>query len=130
MTFSDIPSNQFPEDADDGSPNHHSDSDSSEENDDDEAELLRELEKIKKEREAEEMKQMEVERKQEEVEEHAQRLRANPLLLADDVSLRRRWDDDYVFKNQNKNPAPAKKQFINDTVRSEFHKKFLTKYIL
>lgn len=42
-----------------------------------------------------------------------------------------RWDDDVVFKNCAKGIDEAKrdKRFVNDTLRSEFHKKFMEKYI-
>jgi len=44
-------------------------------------------------------------------------------------SLTKRWYEETVFKNQTKMEPKAKKRFINDTVRSDFHRKFLTKYI-
>lgn len=41
-----------------------------------------------------------------------------------------RWDDDVVFKNQARGlDDKPKKRFINDMLRSDFHKKFLHKYI-
>lgn len=42
-----------------------------------------------------------------------------------------RWDDDVVFKNCAKGVDDARKEkrFINDTLRSEFHKKFMEKYV-
>lgn len=42
-----------------------------------------------------------------------------------------RWDDDVVFKNCAKGVDEIKKdkRFVNDTLRSEFHKKFMEKYI-
>ena len=41
-----------------------------------------------------------------------------------------RWDDDVVFKNCAKMEDDKKKtEFINDTLRSEFHRKFMSKYI-
>ena len=39
-----------------------------------------------------------------------------------------RWDDDVVFKNCAKGDE-KKPLFINDTLRSEFHKKFMEKYV-
>ena len=39
--------------------------------------------------------------------------------------LKRRWDDDVVFKNQSRGEQQQKKRFVNDTIRSDFHKKFL-----
>lgn len=40
-----------------------------------------------------------------------------------------RWDDDVVFKNQARGEIKATKRFINDTIRNDFHKKFLQKYM-
>jgi hypothetical protein len=41
-----------------------------------------------------------------------------------------RWDDDVIFKNQARGvDDQPKKRFINDMLRSDFHKKFLHKYI-
>ena len=40
-----------------------------------------------------------------------------------------RWDDDVVFRNQTRNEPKKQKRFINDTIRSDFHKRFLNKYI-
>jgi protein CWC15 len=40
------------------------------------------------------------------------------------VAVKRRWDDDLIFKNQaaGLNEKP-KKEFVNDILRSEFHRK-------
>lgn len=40
-----------------------------------------------------------------------------------------RWDDDVVFKNQARGEAKTPKRFINDTIRSDFHRKFLQRYM-
>ena len=40
-----------------------------------------------------------------------------------------RWDDDVVFRNQTRNEPKRQKRFINDTIRSDFHRRFLNKYI-
>lgn len=122
---------------------------SSEESSDDEDDtktLLAELAKIKKERAIEHQKK-EVERAAEEERIRKETiLSGNPLLnnpgnsaapgnpsttaAAADFSVKRRWDDDVVFKNCAKGVDEDKSdRFINDTIRSEFHKKFLTKYI-
>uniref|UniRef100_A0A2K6UUG4 Spliceosome-associated protein CWC15 homolog n=1 Tax=Saimiri boliviensis boliviensis TaxID=39432 RepID=A0A2K6UUG4_SAIBB len=44
---------------------------------------------------------------------------------------KRRWDDDCVFKNcaEGVDDQKKDKRFLNDTLRSEFHKKFMEKYI-
>lgn len=53
--------------------------------------------------------------------------RGNPLLNARDFTMKRRWDDDVVFKNQARGTEDKnkKKEFINDMLRSDFHKKFM-----
>ena len=62
-------------------------------------------------------------------------LTANPLLnseLAGDngsYSLKKRWYEETVFKNQAKLIPKEKKRFINDTIRSDFHRKFLNRFI-
>lgn len=43
--------------------------------------------------------------------------------------VKRRWDDDVVFRNQARTEPAAKKTFINDTIRNDFHKKFINKYV-
>lgn len=40
-----------------------------------------------------------------------------------------RWDDDVVFKNQARGEPKAQKRFVNDTIRNDFHKRFLQRYI-
>ncbi|XP_053313864.1 spliceosome-associated protein CWC15 homolog [Spea bombifrons] len=123
-------------DADDPLSDEDEDDDSDEDSDDDSA-LLAELEKIKKER-AEEQARKELEQKAEEERIRMENiLSGNPLLnLAGPVQaqatfkVKRRWDDDVVFKNCAKGVDDKKdKRFINDTLRSEFHKKFMEKYI-
>ncbi len=57
-------------------------------------------------------------------------LTGNPLLTPSATSqVKRRWNDDVVFRNQSRGEPEKKKRFINDTIRSDFHKKFLWKYI-
>ncbi|CAH0557683.1 unnamed protein product [Brassicogethes aeneus] len=122
-------------DADD--PLDEEDSDSSDDDDDTEA-LLAELNKIKKER-AMEMAKKEIERRQEEERIRMENiLSGNPLLNhysggtggKTEHKVKRRWDDDVVFKNCAKS-EPEKKSnvFINDSLRSDFHKKFMEKYV-
>ncbi|KAE8627689.1 hypothetical protein XENTR_v10007106 [Xenopus tropicalis] len=125
-------------DADDPLTDEDADDDSDEDSDDDTAALLAELEKIKKER-AEEQARKELEQKAEEERIRMENiLSGNPLLNltgpAQSVAafkVKRRWDDDVVFKNCAKGVDEMKKdkRFVNDTLRSEFHKKFMEKYI-
>ncbi|XP_011875026.1 PREDICTED: protein CWC15 homolog B [Vollenhovia emeryi] len=120
-------------DADDPLDEDESDSDSEE---DDAAALLAELQRIKKERAAEQAKK-EMEKRQEEERIRMENiLSGNPLLNYSsqsgrvDMKVRRRWDDDVVFKNCARS-EPKKKHdvFINDSLRSEFHRKFMEKYV-
>ncbi|XP_022093844.1 spliceosome-associated protein CWC15 homolog [Acanthaster planci] len=108
------------------------DSDDSD-SDDDTADLLAELNKIKKERALEQARK-EQERKIEEEKIRTENiLSGNPLMgnsNKSDFKVSRRWDDDVVFKNCARGEDDKKeKPFINDTLRSEFHKKFMDKYI-
>ncbi|KAJ4977268.1 hypothetical protein NE237_002374 [Protea cynaroides] len=70
-------------------------------------------------------------RKEEELKlKEAEHLRGNPLLNnPTSFNVKRRWDDDVVFKNQSRGETKAPKRFINDTIRNDFHRKFLQKYM-
>jgi protein CWC15 len=119
----------------------------SDDDEDDTAELLRELEKIKRER-AEEKKRQEMEQSATQAAaREVEVATANPLLnlaaqlgqstpggvnttVPGTFAVKRRWDDDLIFKNQ----AMASRdkpqgQFVNDLLRTEFHKKFMQKFI-
>lgn len=104
------------------------DSDSSDD-EDEEAELMRELEKIKQEREQERVEKEAKERAQAEEEHKAQVVESNPLTSSGNAAMKRRWNDDVVFKNQSRTEPETKKRFINDVIRSDFHRRFLNKYI-
>jgi protein CWC15 len=97
--------------------------------DDEEELLLRELEKIKKEREEENKKKEEEKNRLLKIQTQEQILKGNPLLNTGDYSLKKKWYEDTVFKNQARNEPKVKKRFINDSVRSDFHRKFLSKTI-
>lgn len=47
-------------------------------------------------------------------------------------AVKRRWDDDLIFKNQaaGVDDKPKKGEFVNDLLRSEFHKKFMLKWVM
>ncbi|KAI1330334.1 Pre-mRNA-splicing factor Cwf15/Cwc15 [Xylariaceae sp. FL0255] len=110
-----------------------SEEDSDDDSDDDEdAELQRELEKIKRER-AEKREREERERAAVEEEERERDIAlGNPLLNPkQNFNMKRRWDDDVVFKNQARGTEEKgkKKEFINDLLRSDFHKRFMSKYV-
>ncbi|KAI8634606.1 Pre-mRNA-splicing factor Cwf15/Cwc15 [Xylariaceae sp. FL1651] len=110
-----------------------SDEDSDDDSEDDEdAELQRELEKIKRER-AEKREREEREKAAAEQEERERDIAlGNPLLnTKQNFNMKRRWDDDVVFKNQARGTEEKgkKKEFINDLLRSDFHKRFMSKYV-
>ncbi|OII76927.1 hypothetical protein cand_022700 [Cryptosporidium andersoni] len=99
--------------------------------DDDEKALILELERIRRSNQANVSKD-------ETVNLLGSELQKNPLLEDEfesesevkDFTLKKRWTDDVVFSNQSKREKKVKKRFINDTVRSDFHKQFLKKYIV
>ena len=130
-------------DSDDDNSNDDDDSDDDDDDDDsdDEEDLLQaELAKIKAEREKAKAKAdaEAAKEEQERLEEAA--LIGNPLLnvvgaagaggVGNGGKMKRKWNDDVVFRNQAKGePEMNKKRFINDTVRNDFHKRFLNKFI-
>ncbi|KAF2150572.1 Cwf15/Cwc15 cell cycle control protein [Myriangium duriaei CBS 260.36] len=116
-----------------------SDSSSSDEDDDDDEEalLMAELAKIKRERaEAAAKAAAEQAEKDEEKREREIAL-GNPLLQPEghggDYGVKRRWDDDVVFKNQARGVGEKEKargkEFVNDMLRSDFHRKFMSRYV-
>jgi len=125
-------------DADDSESESSSDSDKqseseSEKEDDDTAELLKELEKIKREREEEAMKKEREEHARSNHDKDEQILRSNPLLnqqsSTTDFNIKKRWYDDTVFKHQSRGEVKQQKRFVNDTIRNDFHRKFLQKFV-
>ncbi|KAL0310925.1 UNVERIFIED_CONTAM: protein CWC15A [Sesamum angustifolium] len=120
-------------DADDADVDVQSDDSEEDEDDDDgddEEALLAELERLRKEK-AEQKEREEQEKQEEELKaKEEQLLRGNPLLNnPTSFSVKRRWDDDVVFKNQARGETKTPKRFINDTIRNDFHRKFLQKYM-
>lgn len=119
-------------DADDPVDSEHSED---EDSDDDTAALLAELNKIKRERMQETAKK-EAEKQQEDERIRMENiLSGNPLLNytsaapKGNAKVKRRWNDDVVFKNCARTEVDKGETFINDSLRSEFHKKFMEKYI-
>jgi protein CWC15 len=102
---------------------------------------MAELNRIKQERATEAARQEEERKAREEKIRIENILKGNPLLnsgpaaassskqTSADFKVKRRWDDDVVFKNCAKLDNGQKKGFVNDTLRSEFHKKFMDRYI-
>ncbi|KAK6341329.1 complexed with cef1p [Orbilia brochopaga] len=115
----------------DGSGSSSEEDSDDEDSEDETAELMRELEKIKRER----AEAKEKEERERAAEEEAQRevdiARGNPLLNPKSFNVKRRWDDDVIFKNQARGVQEKgkKKEFVNDLLRSDFHRKFMNKYV-
>jgi len=110
------------------------DSDLDSDDEDEEAALQAELAKIRAERAATKAKEEAEAAAEEQAQMEEAALTGNPLLNAGGASssgrLKRRWNDDVVFRNQARGePDQNKKRFINDTVRNDFHKRFLNKFI-
>ena len=116
---------------------------------DEDAELARELDLIRREREEAKLRAAQAEAAAAEAATAASIATSNPLLqlpgaggaagggfgadtVFGGVGVKRRWDDDVVFKNQAKGvdqQKQAKKRFINDTIRSDFHRAFIARYV-
>ena len=118
------------------------DDESGEDEDDseDEEELWREFEKMKKEKEAEKARKEQEKIEQLKQQEEEEIITGNPLLAShlnseysdkasNAYSLKKKWYEETVFKNQAKDLKGDKKRFINDTVRNDFHRKFMGKYL-
>ncbi|GLU24056.1 hypothetical protein SLE2022_400230 [Rubroshorea leprosula] len=118
-------------DVDDNNDNESDDDDDDDDDDEDDTEaLLAELEQIKKERAEEQLRKEKQQQEEELKAKEAELLRGNPLLNnPTSFNVKRRWDDDVVFKNQARGETKAPKRFINDTIRNDFHRKFLQKYM-
>ena len=112
-------------DSDDDSKSSNS---SASEDDEDEAALLREYAMVKREREQNERMKEEEKAKEIEEKEKEEIMNDNPLSRAT-PGIKRKWYDETVFKNQARVQQKQKKRFINDTVRSDFHKDFLNRFI-
>lgn len=112
------------------------DSDLDSDDEDEEAALQAELAKIRAERAAAKAKEDAEAAAEEQARMEEAALTGNPLLnaaggaAASSGRLKRRWNDDVVFRNQARSePDQSKKRFVNDTVRNDFHKRFMQKFI-
>jgi protein CWC15 len=108
----DIDADDSDEAGEDDDDDESSDEDDS---DDEEAELQRELERVRRER-AEKREREERERQAAEQEARERDIAlGNPLLNKPDFTIKRRWDDDVVFKNQARGTEEKgkRKEFIN-----------------
>ena len=114
------------------SSSEESDSDSGE---DETAELMRELAKIKAERAEVAAKAAAEQAKKDEEQREKDIALGNPLLNSEQgresYGVKRRWDDDVVFKNQARGTEERgkEKRFVNDLLRSDFHRRFMDKYV-
>ncbi|KAI9222290.1 Pre-mRNA-splicing factor Cwf15/Cwc15 [Blastocladiella britannica] len=128
----------------DGNGSSASDSSSSSDDDYDDDEndaeaLMRELEKIRRERAEEKARTDREQREREDASREAALMSGNPLLqmggsssaAALDFTVKKRWDDDVVFKNQARTEAAGKNEemWTNDPLRNAFHRAFIKKYI-
>lgn len=117
-------------DADSESSGDDSSDDDEDEEEDDTAELMRELAKIKAERAEQAAKEAAEKAKEEDEQREFDIAKGNPLLNGDSFGVKRRWDDDVVFKNQARGTEDRKdKRFVNDLLRSDFHRRFMSKYV-
>ncbi|KAM3196757.1 hypothetical protein ACQJBY_072452 [Aegilops geniculata] len=123
-------------DADDSDVELKSDDESDDDDDDDDTEaLMAELERIKKERAEDRLRKERQQAEEEAKMKEAELMRGNPLINMNNsgsFNVKRRlgqWDDDVVFKNQARGETKTPKRFINDTIRSDFHRKFLHRYM-
>jgi len=120
-------------DADSESGSSSSEDESDDDDDEDEeAELHRELAKIKAERAEAAAKEAAEKAKKEEDQREKDIALGNPLLNKNqDYGVKRRWDDDVVFKNQARGTEDRgkEKHFVNDLLRSDFHKRFMDRYV-
>ncbi|KXT16661.1 hypothetical protein AC579_8028 [Pseudocercospora musae] len=120
-------------DADSDSSSSSEESDSEDDEEDESAELMRELAKIKAERAEKAAKEAAEQAKKEEEQREKDIALGNPLLnpKKEEYGVKRRWDDDVVFKNQARGTEERckEKRFVNDLLRSDFHKRFMDKYV-
>ena len=101
-----------------------------EDEEDEQEELLRELNRIKQARVEEKVREEAEKAAQAQEQREYEIATGNPLLNPKDFSIKRRWDDDVIFKNQARGTEKKKpKEFVNDMLRSEFHREFMSKYI-
>merc|ERR1711953_473210 len=111
--------------------------DSDSDSDDDTAILMAELNKIKAEKAKDEAEKEMRKRDEDEQIRMENILSGNPLLKEkysdqgkSDMKIKKRWDDDVVFKNCSRaEPDNKETTFINDSLRNEFHRKFMDKYV-
>lgn len=114
-------------DSDGGGSSVSEEEDEEGDDEDEEAELMRELAKIKTERAAAKAEKERQQAAKEEEQRVVEIARGNPLLNKQEFNVNRRWDDDVVFRNQARGTEDKgkRKEFVNDLLRSDFHKRFM-----
>ena len=122
------------EDAEDAHDDADSDDDDSSSDDDEEQEaaLMAELARVRAEREQEAAKRREEEEAAAAEETEVAAASSNPLLSIGGATaggVRRRWDEDVVFRSQVQPDNKPRRRFINDTLRNDFHKSFMRRYV-
>ncbi|GME84884.1 unnamed protein product [Ambrosiozyma monospora] len=155
IDFSSESENESGSDDDSSSGSESDGSESESESEDEDAELLKELENIKKEKEAKRIRQ-------EEIELTKRAIHSNPLIklsesdeenelhgndsdddeedvkvkLEEKKQIKKSWRSTTAFSNRkNKNDGSAKNDngldvgFVNDMLKSDFHKRFMDRYI-
>ncbi|PKI83016.1 hypothetical protein MVES1_002892 [Malassezia vespertilionis] len=130
--------------SDDDQDDDAEDSENEESDEEDDTEMLmRELEKIKQERREEQERRELHHAAQYELSREEEIARGNPLLNLESAlhgakpstapaPTEKRWDEDLIFRNQAAGAADlsvSKRGFVNDLTRTEFHKKFMSRYI-
>ncbi|GAM87236.1 hypothetical protein ANO11243_052580 [Dothideomycetidae sp. 11243] len=111
------------------------DDEEDEESDDEDALLQAELAKVKRERAEQAAKIAAEQQARDEDARERDIALGNPLLrpAAEEYGVKRRWDDDVVFKNQARGESEKDKargkEFVNDLLRSDFHRKFMSRYV-
>ncbi|CAA6658386.1 unnamed protein product [Spirodela intermedia] len=121
-------------DADDSDIEAKSDDESDEDDDEDDAEaLMAELEQIRRERAEDKLRKERLRQEEELKAKEAELIRGNPLLNnAASFSVKRRFCSLSLSLSLSLScpgEAKAPKRFINDTIRNDFHRKFLHKYM-
>ncbi|KAK0938926.1 complexed with cef1p [Friedmanniomyces endolithicus] len=113
-----------------------SESEESEHDEEDEtAQLMAELAKIKAERAEAAARVAAEQAKRDEEQREKDIALGNPLLNGngngEGYGVKRRWDDDVVFRNQARGTEERgkEKRFVNDLLRSDFHRRFMDKYV-
>jgi protein CWC15 len=126
------PNDKPDDDASDLDASDSEEEDNDDDDEDDEAALQAELAKIRAEREAAQAKVQAQASAEESSKMEEAALLGNPLLVgagAISGKMKRKWNDDVVFRNQAKGEPQVQKRFINDTVRNDFHRRFLNKFM-